>query len=53
MATAKNNLVGKEIPQTGVPALKSMLATQAIKKQIKSLLGDRAGHFMMAIVQVV
>jgi recombination protein RecT len=54
MATAKNKLATLDnTSNTGVPALKSMLATQAIKKQIKSLLGERAGHFMMAIVQVV
>lgn len=55
MAKVKNDLIPKEEIQSniGVPALKSMLATQAIRKQIKSLLGDRAGHFMMAIVQVV
>lgn len=55
MARVKNDLVPKDDIQSnvGVPALKSMLATQAIKKQIKSLLGERAGHFMMAIVQVV
>lgn len=54
MAKPKNQLTtfGTQ-GNTGVPALKSMLASQAIKKQIKSLLGDRAGHFMMAIVQVV
>lgn len=54
MAKTKNQLAtfGTQ-GNTGVPALKSMLASQAIKKQIKSLLGDRAGHFMMAIVQVV
>lgn len=54
MAKTKNQLAtfGAQ-GNTGVPALKSMLASQAIKKQIKSLLGDRAGHFMMAIVQVV
>lgn len=48
----KNNLINTNIG-TGVPALKSLLATEAIKKQIKSLLGDKAGHFMMAIVGVV
>lgn len=54
MARAVNKLVANENEvSTGVPALKSALATQAIKKQIKSLLGDRSGHFMMAIVQVV
>lgn len=54
MATAKNKLATLDnTSNTGVPALKSMLATQATKKQIKSLLGERAGHFMMAIVQVV
>lgn len=54
MAKTKNQLAtfGTQ-GNTGVPALKSMLASQAIKKQIKSLLGDRAGHFIMAIVQVV
>ncbi len=54
MAKPKNQLATfRAQGNTGVPALKSMLASQAIKKQIKSLLGDRAGHFMMAIVQVV
>lgn len=55
MAKVKNDLVPKDDIQSnvGVPALKSMLATQAIKKQLKSLLGERAGHFMMAIIQVV
>lgn len=54
MAKTKNQLATFGVQgNTGVPALKSMLASQAIKKQIKSLLGDRAGHFMMAIVQVV
>lgn len=54
MARAVNKLVANENEvSTGVPALKSALATQAIRKQIKSLLGDRSGHFMMAIVQVV
>lgn len=53
MATAKNNLIAKETITTGVPALKSVLATEVVKRQIKSLLKDRAGHFMMAIVQVV
>ena len=54
MAKPKNQLAAFGTQgNTGVPALKSMLASQAIKKQIKSLLGDRAGHFMMAIVQVV
>lgn len=55
MARANNNLttLGAANTQTGVPALKSVLATEVIKKQIKSLLGERAGHFMMAIVQVV
>lgn len=54
MARAVNKLVTNENEvSTGVPALKSALATQAIRKQIKSLLGDRSGHFMMAIVQVV
>lgn len=54
MAKTKNQLADFGTQgNTGVPALKSMLASQAIKKQIKSLLGDRAGHFMMAIVQVV
>ena len=54
MANAKNNLIPNlETKNKGIPALKSALATQAIKKQIKSLLGDRSGHFMMAIVQVV
>lgn len=54
MAKTKNQLATLDnTSNTGVPALKSMLATQAIKKQIKSLLGERAGHFMMAIVQVV
>ena len=54
MARAVNKLVANENEVSiGVPALKSALATQAIRKQIKSLLGDRSGHFMMAIVQVV
>ena len=55
MAKVKNDLVPKDDIQSnvGVPALKSMLATQAIRKQLKSLLGERAGHFMMAIIQVV
>lgn len=54
MARTTNNLTTQESNfSTGVPALKSMLATQIIRKQIKSLLGERAGHFMMAIVQVV
>lgn len=55
MAKAKNDLVAKDDIQSnvGVPALKSILATPAIRKQMKSLLGERAGHFMMAIVQVV
>ena len=53
MATAKNNLISKETITTGVSALKSVLATEVVKRQIKSLLKDRAGHFMMAIVQVV
>lgn len=55
MAKVKNELVPKEDTQSsvGVPALKSILATQAIRKQLKSLLGERAGHFMMAIIQVV
>ena len=55
MPSAKNNLVPNNVESKnkGIPALKSALATQAIKKQIKSLLGDRSGHFMMAIVQVV
>lgn len=38
---------------TGVPALKSALATEGVKKQMKSLLQENAGNFMMAIVQVV
>lgn len=60
MAKANNNLIGNNqnnlttgINGTGIPALKSLLATEAIKKQMKSLLGDKAGHFMMAIVGVV
>ena len=55
MAKVKNELVPKEDTQSsvGVPALKSILATPVIRKQIKSLLGERAGHFMMAIIQVV
>lgn len=54
MARTVNKLVTNENEvSTRVPALKSALATQAIRKQIKSLLGDRSGHFMMAIVQVV
>ncbi len=44
MAKVKNDLVPKDDMQSnvGVPALKSMLATQAIRKQLKSLLGERA-----------
>lgn len=39
MARAVNKLVTNENEvSTGVPALKSALATQAIRKQIKSLL---------------
>ena len=60
MAKANNNLIGNNqnnlttgINGTGIPALKSLLATETIKKQMKSLLGDKAGHFMMAIVGVV
>ena len=60
MARVKNDLVGSNsnslstsINGTGIPALKSLLATEAIRKQMKSLLGDKAGHFMMAIVGVV
>ncbi|MBC2850285.1 recombinase RecT [Cetobacterium sp. 8H] len=60
MARVKNDLVGNNnnslstgINGTGIPALKSLLATEAIRKQMKSLLGDKAGHFMMAIVGVV
>lgn len=60
MAKANNNLIGNNqnnlttgINGTGIPALKSLLATEAIKKQMKSLLGDKTGHFMMAIVGVV
>lgn len=60
MARVKNDLVGSNsnslstgINGTGIPALKSLLATEAIRKQMKSLLGDKAGHFMMAIVAVV
>lgn len=60
MARVKNDLVGSNsnslstgINRTGIPALKSLLATEAIRKQMKSLLGDKAGHFMMAIVGVV
>lgn len=60
MARVKNDLIGSNsnslstgINGTGIPALKSLLATEAIRKQMKSLLGDKAGHFMMAIVGVV
>lgn len=60
MARVKNDLVGSNsnslstgINGTGIPALKSLLATEVIRKQMKSLLGDKAGHFMMAIVGVV
>lgn len=60
MVRVKNDLVGSNsnslstgINGTGIPALKSLLATEAIRKQMKSLLGDKAGHFMMAIVGVV
>ena len=60
MAKVKNGLVSEYnnnfstgINGTGIPALKSLLATEAIRKQIKSLLGDKAGHFIMAIVGVV
>ena len=60
MARVKNDLVGSNsnslstgINGIGIPALKSLLATEAIRKQMKSLLGDKAGHFMMAIVGVV
>lgn len=60
MARVKNDLVGSNsnslstgINGTGIPALKSLLATEAIRKQMKSLLGNKAGHFMMAIVGVV
>lgn len=55
MAKPKNNLINTEKTSTnlGIPALKSLLATEAIKRQTKSLLGEKAGHFMMALVQVV
>ncbi|MCQ9626597.1 recombinase RecT [Cetobacterium somerae] len=60
MAKANNSLIGNNqnnmttgINGTGIPALKSLLATDAIRRQIKSLLGEKAGHFMMAIVGVV
>lgn len=60
MARVKNDLVGSNsnslstgINGTGIPALKSLLATDAIRKQMKSLLGEKVGHFMMAIVGVV
>lgn len=60
MAKANNSLIGNNqnnlttgINGTGIPALKSLLATDAIRRQMKSLLGDKAGHFMMAIVGVV
>lgn len=55
MAKVKNNLINTEKTNTssGIPALKSLLATEAIKRQTKSLLGEKAGHFMMALVQVV
>lgn len=60
MAKANNNLIGNNqnhlttgINGTGIPALKSLLATDAIRRQMKSLLGEKAGHFMMAIVGVV
>lgn len=54
MANAKNNLIPNLATKNkGIPALKSALATEVVKRQIKSLLKERAGHFMMAIVQVV
>ena len=60
MAKANNNLIGNNqnnlttgINGKGIPALKSLLATDAIRRQMKSLLGEKAGHFMMAIVGVV
>ena len=60
MAKANNSLIGNNqnhlttgINGTGIPALKSLLATDAIRRQMKSLLGEKAGHFMMAIVGVV
>lgn len=60
MAKANNNLIGNNqnhlttgINGTGIPALKSLLATDAIRRQMKSLLGEKAGHFMMTIVGVV
>lgn len=60
MAKANNSLIGNNqnnlttgINGTGIPALKSLFATDAIRRQMKSLLGEKAGHFMMAIVGVV
>lgn len=60
MAKANNNLIDNNqnhlttgINGTGIPALKSLLATDAIRRQMKSLLGEKAGHFMMTIVGVV
>lgn len=53
MSKANNNLLNNTGTKVGVPALKNALTSMAIKKQIKSLLGEKAGHFMMAIVQVV
>lgn len=57
MAKPKNNLIDSKQNNlnvnTGIPALKSLLATEAIRRQMKSLLGEKAGHFMMAIVGVV
>lgn len=54
MAKAENNLTSSNnLTEIGVNALKGLLSTTLIKKQIKSLLGDKMGHFMMAIVQIV
>lgn len=56
MAKPKNNLVNPETKTAdvtpGIVALKSMLATEVVKKQIKSILKERAGHFMMSLVQL-
>lgn len=49
---AKNDLYGK-IKEDVKPTIQEYMASDFAKKQLKALLKDRAGYFMMAISQIV
>lgn len=51
MKVAKNNMYG--VQEEKQVTLQEFLGQDAVKKQMKALLKDRAGYFAMALVQVV